>query len=116
MENLKQFLKENQSDTILFAGVLLISLISFGAGRMTVPLGTIPEPIIIETSNTQPLITDTAKKIELGNLVASVNGTRYYIPSCSGVNRIKEENKIWFQSVEEAENLGYTPARNCPGL
>jgi len=48
--------------------------------------------------------------------MASKSGTRYYLPSCSGASRIKEENKVWFSSASEAEAAGYTPAANCPGL
>jgi hypothetical protein len=48
--------------------------------------------------------------------VASKNGTKYYLPECSGVKRIKEENKVWFASKEIAEAEGYGPAANCPGL
>lgn len=51
-----------------------------------------------------------------GKYVASKSGTKYYLPSCSGVKRIKEENKIWFASVEDAQAAGLTPATNCPGL
>jgi hypothetical protein len=29
---------------------------------------------------------------------------------------MKEENKIWFASKEEAKKKGYHPAGNCPGL
>lgn len=48
--------------------------------------------------------------------VASKNGTKYYLPECSGVKRIKEENKIWFASEDIAKAEGYGPAANCPGL
>lgn len=51
-----------------------------------------------------------------GEYVASKNGTRYYLPWCGGVSRIKEENKVWFASKEAAEAAGYTPAKNCKGL
>lgn len=53
---------------------------------------------------------------EGGGYVASKNGTRYYLPWCGGVSRIKEENRVWFQTKEEAEARGLTPAKNCPGL
>jgi hypothetical protein len=53
---------------------------------------------------------------ELGVYVASKNGTKYYLPSCSGAGRIKEENKVWFQTVADAVAAGYTPANACPGL
>lgn len=51
-----------------------------------------------------------------GKYVASKNGTRYYLPGCSGAKRINEENKIWFSSPEAAQGAGFTPALNCPGL
>jgi len=49
----------------------------------------------------------------VGNFVASVNGQAYYPKDCASANRIKEENKIWFDSKEEAEAQGYRPAQNC---
>lgn len=51
-----------------------------------------------------------------GTYLASKNGTKYYLPSCGGSKRIKEENKIWFDTKAEAEAAGYGPAANCPGL
>ena len=51
-----------------------------------------------------------------GKVVGSKNGSKYHLPECSGAKRIKEENKIWFASVEEAKQAGYTAAANCPGL
>jgi len=48
--------------------------------------------------------------------VVSKNGARYHYPWCSGAQSIKEENKIWFDTKEEAEAAGYTPAANCKGL
>lgn len=51
-----------------------------------------------------------------GQYVASKNGTKYHFPWCGGAARIAEENKIWFNSKEEAEKAGYTPAGNCKGL
>ena len=51
-----------------------------------------------------------------GQYVASKSGTRYYLPWCSGAKQIKEENKVWFTSKEDAESKGYTPAKNCKGI
>lgn len=58
------------------------------------------------------------KDIIMGALlyVGSKNSDKYHLPDCPGASRIKEENKIWFSSEEEAESLGYTPASNCDGL
>ncbi len=51
-----------------------------------------------------------------GAFVASKNGTKYYLPSCAGANRISEANKVWFASAEAAAAAGYAPAANCKGL
>lgn len=47
------------------------------------------------------------------NFVASINGSAYYPVNCKAAEKIKEENKIWFGSAEEAETQGYKPAQNC---
>lgn len=47
--------------------------------------------------------------VSSGKYVGSKNGTKYYLPNCSTVKRIKPENYRWFQSAEEAELQGYTP-------
>ncbi len=48
--------------------------------------------------------------------VASKSGTKYYLPSCGSVKRIKEENKVWFSTKAEAEAAGYEPSTACRGL
>ena len=64
-------------------------------------------------------ITSTEKIADnkiMGNYVASKSGTKYHYPWCPGAQSIKEENKIWFFTKEEAEKAGYQPASNCKGL
>ncbi len=51
-----------------------------------------------------------------GLLVGSLAGRKYHFPWCAGAQRISEKNKIWFNSVGEAQKAGYTPAANCKGL
>lgn len=46
-----------------------------------------------------------------GKYLASKNGTKYYTPTCSGAKRIKEENRIWFNSAEDAILQGYSAAK-----
>lgn len=60
---------------------------------------------------------DTEQKTELtaaskstGSFVASISGTKYYTLSCSEVNRIKEENKVYFTTAKEAEESGFEPS------
>lgn len=51
-----------------------------------------------------------------GAYVGSRNGTKYHLPACPGAKRIKEENRVWFATKEQAAAAGYAPAANCPGL
>ena len=51
-----------------------------------------------------------------GGVVASKAGSKYHFPWCAGAQAIKESNKIWFESTEEARKEGYTKASNCKGL
>jgi hypothetical protein len=46
-------------------------------------------------------------------ITASKNGTKYYYQNCSGVSRIKVENRIYFESEDEAQKAGYALANNC---
>ena len=48
-----------------------------------------------------------------GVVYASKNGKKYYYSNCSGLNRIKEENKVSFDSSDDAESQGYTLASGC---
>lgn len=49
-------------------------------------------------------------------IVASKNGKRYYYANCGGINRIKQENRIYFNTKEEAEVKGLTLASGCKAL
>jgi hypothetical protein len=40
---------------------------------------------------------------------ASKNSTLYHTPDCQYVKRIKEENRVWFGSAEEAQAAGKSP-------
>lgn len=49
-------------------------------------------------------------------IIASKNGSVYHYIWCPGAKQIKEENKIYFNSKQEAEKAGYRAAKNCEGL
>jgi hypothetical protein len=61
---------------------------------------------------------ETGKPIEnvLGSYVASKNSTYFHLTTCPGAKLIKEENKIYFNSKEDALAKGLQPAKNCKGL
>lgn len=121
-----KFCKSNEKDLIVIMVIILVGLISFGLGRLSkirenkVPVtienisaaaSQIKPVLSLETAQSEPIMPNQG-----GMLVGSKNGTKYHYPWCSGALRIKEENKVWFSSIEEARQAGYTPASNCKGL
>lgn len=92
--------------------VILVTFLSYGLGRIS----ALPEKEV-------PVMLKEGGKLEkaenesiLGLLVGSRRGSKYHYPWCPGALTMKESNKVWFSSVEEARSLGYTPAGNCEGL
>jgi hypothetical protein len=126
--------------TWLFIGIVILSSsASFGLGMLegrqgsdenalTISeLATTTPPESVTTMAPKPAVYATSPQPAAaaaapttlpagGQFVASKNGTKYYFPWCGTVKNIKEENKIWFQTREEAEAAGYEPASNCKGL
>lgn len=79
---------------------------------MSVILGEVHDPIVIKANQFQD---NNLEETESKNIMASRSGTKYYYLWCSGVNRIKEENRVWFSTAEEARGAGYEKSKNCPG-
>ena len=84
---------------------------------------TMPDPKVTTRTNTASVAHSAATNISQTHTtsegyayVASKNGSVYYAPNCTGAKRIKDENKIWFSTIQEAKDLGYRPAANCKGL
>lgn len=96
---------------VLPAIVVLVGLSAFGLGRLSVRSAEEPPRLVIQEASAQ-----TATAEARGSFVASATGTKYYLSSCAGAARIKEENRIYFASAQEAQAAGYEPAANCPGL
>lgn len=102
---------------MIIINFFLVAILGFGLGRLT-SVGDKRLPIKIEIASTTltTSLESTESTRQEGKFVGSKNGTKYHYPWCSGAARIKEENKIWFATAEEARRAGYTPAANCPGL
>ena len=113
----------DNKDVIVVLIIVFVATASFGLGRLS-KLDEGKEAIRIEQSAAlvnfdkgSALNVNTEKPaIVSGKYVGSKSSDKYHFPWCSGAQRIKEENKIYFDSKEEAESSGYTPASNCKGL
>jgi len=98
--------------------IILVGFASFGLGRLSVTEEH-KTPVVIKGAEQVVNVSGAIEGVALsgdGRFVASKNSTKYHFPWCSGAQRIKDSNKIWFKSKEEAEQAGYTPAGNCKGL
>lgn len=132
MQKVKYWLQEYQPDIYIALIIVLVGVSSFGLGRLS-SVWSDKEPIRIEEPNMPPdnnnmAATNNNRVISQINslnnkgadsqkkYVASKSGSAYHYPWCPGAAKIKEENKIWFFTKEEAESKGYKPAQNCEGL
>lgn len=102
--------EEQQCDTTANPGGTreeLISLQEEGReqGAPTISPSAPPE----QPEQTQEAIAGTTT--EAKEFVGSVNSDLYHHPDCAAARRIKEENKVWFASVEDAQAAGYSPSK-----
>ncbi|MBI4135083.1 MAG: hypothetical protein HY471_03195 [Candidatus Sungbacteria bacterium] len=120
-EKLKSLVGEYKADLFLGISVFLISIGSFGLGRLSAAWQPHPKVQVIPPSDTRfknSNIETTRVKTPAaaGAVVASQNGTAYHLPDCPGAKQIKPENLITFKDAAAAAAAGYKPAGNCPGL
>lgn len=135
-EKFKRYRDTPDLGTVLV--VFLVGISSFLTGRLSIdgeiaPVFGVHEEATVGISNTAgegyaptqiaPSSTKDVIGKEIpkdsptpGGYVASKNGDKYHLPWCAGALRIKEENKVWFKTKEEAEAAGYRPASNCKGI
>ncbi len=53
------------------------------------------------------------KEESKGNFVGSSTSKKYHLPDCRYALKIKQENKVYFQSAKEAKSQGYLPCKSC---
>ncbi len=121
IKEVKTKIKPFERDIFIVAIIVLTAFIGFGLFRLY-EIREAKTPITIENISDNLKAGESAAGGEklpaspAGGFVASKNGAKYYYPWCSGVSRIKEENKVWFATKEQAEKSGFSPAANCKGL
>lgn len=126
-EKIKSFLKndfwpkilnlKSKNELITVFIIILVGTASFGLGRLSLLEETkVPVKISYLGEDSLNVTSDIGTSTETGQYVASKNGTKYHFPWCAGAKSISPLNKIFFNTKEEAEKAGYTPAANCKGL
>ncbi len=120
-----QLIKSRQHSIFLGLCLILISVISYNIGRINAlektPLKITNEANIYKASNaqssqgiTRDAIKSSPKPTDLRVIVSKKSSSKkYHYLWCIGGKKIKEENKLWFNSAQEAEAAGYTLAGNC---
>lgn len=66
-----------------------------------------PEPSI------DPTLAPSAPAQAQGAYEASSRSDKFHLPSCSSASRISEDNRLWFQTRDEAIAAGYSPCGKC---
>jgi len=108
----KSFLARVPRDVLILGVLLLSSTTSFGLGYLAGLDAGQGGGISPEDSPAATAFSTATT----GQIVASKSGTKYYLPSCAGADRISPANKVWFSSAAAASAAGYAPAANCKGL
>jgi len=136
MEKIKQFFEsEKGKDILIVIIIILVGLGSFELGRLSkensssgvkieypnqdesqsasVILSTQADlsqnSLITNTTKTSATTSNSTKK----TFFASSKGSKYYTISCSAGKTIKQENRIYFATGEEAQKAGYTLSSSC---
>ncbi len=112
IKRVKAKIKPFENDLTIVIIIILVTFTVFGLYKLAELRGNKAHISIENKTKTEENAISNAEKL----FVASKNGTKYYYPWCSGVSKIKEENKVWFSSADEAKKAGFEPAANCKGL
>jgi uncharacterized protein YneF (UPF0154 family) len=108
------FVKKNL--WILILGFLSINLsfctgIIIGANIISRPSIIIEKQLITSIEN--PIINKTTITTSEFTFVASSRGKYYYPTDCNLANGLKEENRIYFKTDQDAKNRGYIYNTKC---
>lgn len=143
MKNLLEKIKPYQDGLFLISVITLVGLIGFGLGRLSAQYQTAELKIqstLVNTADLGKIVTApaagsnisagaaTPRQPESGEAVADLeqavnqkivgnkNSKIYHYENCPGALRMSEGNKVFFASIIDAQNAGFRPAGNCPGL
>jgi endonuclease YncB( thermonuclease family)/methylphosphotriester-DNA--protein-cysteine methyltransferase len=85
------------------------------AARATTTVSSSPVTVTVNSGSTvaQPAQPMVQSGQSLLKIVGNKNSKIFHQPWCSGYERVSEKNRVFFESVSEAEAAGYKRAGNC---
>ncbi len=138
MEKIKSFIEsEKGKDILIILIIILVGIASFLLGRLSKEgqndefkviypnsqanaisgLKEVQNGLNLQktTNLSQNPISYKSSDISIpkGNFFASKRGKKYYTLGCSAGKTIKDENKVWFDTGEEAVLAGYELSSSC---
>ena len=121
---------EKGKDIMIVSIIILVGLASFELGRLSKEnsssgikieypsqndtqeanvISSIKSPNLTKNTKISPTISNSSGK----TFFASSKGNKYYTISCSAGKTIKQENRVYFATGEEAQKAGYTLSSSC---
>lgn len=119
LEKIKQFIESDKGKDILtMIIVVLVAISSFGLGRLSKDsenkgLQITEEAKIQQAANVVNTPIGAKQTPSSGSFFASKRGHKYYKVGCSAGQTIKQENRIYFGTREDAERAGYELSTSC---
>ncbi len=118
IEKIKLFIGSDLGrDILTVLIIILVGIGSFGLGRLSkkdpqngLKIGYRGGEL--KEANLTPLSIKNDSKASMA-FFASNKGSKYYPLGCSAGQNIKTENRIYFETREEAEQSGYTLSSSC---
>lgn len=120
MEKIKSFIEsEKGKDILIVIIVIMVGLGSFELGRLSKETTSgglkieYPDQNTNQPANVVSAIPDVGRPTSDKTFFASSRGSKYYTTSCSAGKTIKQENRVYFTTGEEAQRAGYTLSSSC---
>ena len=104
--------------------IIIVAIGSFLLGRISVDIKNDAEVDIVSNQDIKldissknypkiPIKTTLSQSDASGKYVASKNGKLYYRIGCGASSRIKNENKVFFDTMKDAEEGGFQGSSSC---
>ncbi len=140
MRRLWERIKLYQESLFLVLVITMVGLIGFGLGRLSAkyssPALDIKSTLVNTTdlskiatgesaeqksftsqsATSQDPDTNESREVAERKIVGNKQSKIYHFEDCPGALRMSDTNKMFFASILQAQQAGFRPAGNCPGL